>query len=137
MTHIYELHAQYKGYGFSFRGLWTEAFVDQAGSFNRITTENLASRMQGWYVEGAYDILPIFMNTRASLEPYFRFEQLDTQHKLPDGFVRDGTQDVDIYTVGLQYKPIPQVVFKLDYRRFDQRDGDRANEIQTMVGYVF
>jgi len=137
MTHIYELHAQYKGYGFSFRGLWSEAFVDEAGAFNRITNENLASRMQGWYVEGAYDILPLFLDTRASLEPYFRFEQWDTQHKVPDGFVRDGTQDVDLYVAGLQFKPIPQVVFKLDYRRFDQRDGDRANEIQVLAGYVF
>ncbi len=141
MTHIYELHAQYKGYGFSFRGLWSEAFVDQAGSFNRITGKavgaGLASQMQGWYVEAAYDVLPWFMDTRASLEPYFRFEQLDTQHKVPDGFVRDGAQDLDLYTAGLQFKPIPQVVFKLDYRHFDQRDGDRADEVQAMVGYVF
>jgi hypothetical protein len=137
MTHIYELHAQYKGYGLSLRGLWSEAFVDEAGAFNRITGQNLASRMQGWYVEAAYDILPLFLDTRASLEPYFRFEQVDTQDKVPNGFIRDGTQDVDLYTAGLQFKPIPQVVFKADYRHFDQRDGDRANEIQALVGYVF
>lgn len=145
MTHIYEVHAQYKGYGFSFRGLWSEAFIDEAGAFNRITgalvpadTANLASRMQGWYVEGAYDVLPLFMETtKASFEPYFRFEQLDTQHEVPDGFTRDATRDVDIYVAGVQFKPIPQVVFKVDYRHFDQRDGHRANEVQALVGYVF
>ena len=142
MTHIYEVHAQYKGGGFSFRGLWSEAFVDEAGAFNRITggagaSANLASRMQGWYVEGAYDILPLFLESRASLEPFFRFESVDTQHKVPDGTVRDATQDANIYVTGLQFKPIPQVVFKLDYRNFDVRQGGRANEIQALVGYVF
>lgn len=138
MTHIYEVHAQYKGYGLSLRGLWSEAFVDEAGAFNRIEEQaNLASQMQGWYVEAAYDILPLFRDSQATLEPYFRFEQWDTQHKTPDGITRDGSQDVDLYVAGVQFKPIPQVVFKVDYRHFDQRDGHRANEVQAMVGYVF
>jgi len=142
MTHIYELHAQYKGYGASFRGLWSEAFVDEAGEFNRQyalggVTPNLASRMQGWYVEAGYDVLYFVDSTKASLEPYFRFEQLDTQHKTPTGVIRDGSQDVNIYVAGLQFKPIPQVVFKVDYRHFDQRSGHRADEVQALVGYVF
>ena len=138
MTLIYEVHAQYKGYGLSLRGLWSEAFVDEAGAFNRIEEQaNLASQMQGWYVEAAYDILPLFRDSQATLEPYFRFEQWDTQHKTPDGITRDGSQDVDLYVAGVQFKPIPQVVFKVDYRHFDQRDGHRANEVQAMVGYVF
>jgi opacity protein-like surface antigen len=138
MTHIYEVHAQYKGYGLSLRGLWSEAFVDEAGAFNRIEEQaNLASQMQGWYVEAAYDILPLFRDSQATLEPYFRFEQWDTQHKTPDGITRDGSQDVDLYVAGVQFKPIPQVVFKVDYRHFDQRDGHRANEVQALLGYVF
>ena len=93
--------------------------------------------MQAWYVEAAYDILPLFRDSQATLEPYFRFEQWDTQHKTPDGITRDGSQDVDLYVAGVQFKPIPQVVFKVDYRHFDQRDGHRANEVQALVGYVF
>ena len=137
MTHIYEIHAQYKGNGFSFRGLWSEAFIDEAGAHNRILNSGLASRMQGWYVEGGYDILPLFCDTKQTLEPFFRFSNLDTQHKTPDGVIRDGSRDVNIYTAGLHYRPIPQVVFKVDYRRFDQRSGSRANEVQALVGYVF
>ncbi len=137
MTHIYEIHAQYKGYGFSFRGLWSEAFVDEAGAHNRILGSGLASRMQGWYVEGGYDILPLFCETKATLEPFFRFEQWDTQHETPDGVIRDNTQDVNLYVAGLHFRPIPQVVFKVDYRHFDQRGGSRAHEAQALVGYVF
>ena len=137
MTTIYEIHAQYKGNGFSLRGLWSEAFIDEAGAHNRILGSGLASRMQGWYVEGGYDILPLFVDTKATLEPFFRFEQWDTQHKTPDGVIRDNTQDVNLYVAGLHFRPIPQVVFKVDYRHFDQRGGSRAHEAQALVGYVF
>lgn len=138
MTHIYEIHAQYKGQGLSLRGLWSEAFIDEAGAHNRILGSGLASRMQGWYVEAGYDILPLFLeDTKASFEPFFRFEQWDTQHETPDGVIRDNTQDVDLYVAGVQFKPIPQVVFKADYRHFDQRGGSRAHEAQALVGYVF
>lgn len=50
---------------------------------------------------------------------------------------RDNSRDVDLYVAGIQIKPIPQVVFKVDYRHFDPRGGHRANEIQALVGYVF
>ena len=157
---IYELHAQYKAHGLSLRALWTQAFLDQAGNLSRQTdrsysedmsgarvfglintNEGIASRMDGFYVEAAYDILPLFMpDTRASLEPYFRFEKYDTQARVQTaavGYTRDRSKDVDLYVAGLQFKPIPQVVFKLDYRKFDTREGDRADQVQALVGYAF
>jgi hypothetical protein len=148
-TTIYELHAQYKGYGASLRALWTEAFVDEAGRLSRVLaadpTAAIAQRMRGWYVEAAYNLMPLFMEApRMSLEPYFRFERLDTQREVSDlGFVRDRAKDFDLYTAGLQFKPIPQIVFKLDFRHFVLArtsaavPRDRADEVQAMVGYVF
>ncbi|MAG30215.1 MAG: hypothetical protein CL908_04875 [Deltaproteobacteria bacterium] len=160
-TTIYELHAQYKGGGASLRGLWTEAFIDEAGRLSRAldlgytdtdpgsgvtrtltgTGSAIGSRMQGWYVEAAYDVLPLVMQeTRASLEPYFRFEHFDTQHEVSNlGYSENKSKDVDLYVAGLQWKPIENVVFKLDYRHFDPAEGDKsvADEVQALVGYVF
>lgn len=142
-TTIYELHAQYKGHGASLRTLWTEAFVDEAGRLSRIlgngSNAAIAQHMRGWYVEGAYDILPcILEGTRMSLEPYFRYEQYDTQSDVSDlGFTRDKSKDIGLYVAGIQFKPIPEVVFKLDFRHFDLEDGDRADQVQGLVGYVF
>jgi hypothetical protein len=141
-TTIYELHAQYKGHGASLRALWTQAFVDEAGSLSRVlgkaADESIASEMRGWYIEAAYDVLPLFLESNATLEPYFRYENFDTQRKVSNlGFSKDKSKDVDLYVAGIQYKPIPQVVFKLDYRHFDPRQGHRANEVQALVGYVF
>ncbi len=148
-TTIYELHAQYKGNGASLRALWTEAFVDEAGRLSRVlakgATASVAQQMRGWYLEAAYDILPLFMeSTRASVEPFFRFERYDTQRDVSDlGFDRDRTKDIDLYVAGVQWKPIPQLVFKLDYRHFDLARTSstgarqRADEVQGLVGYVF
>jgi len=143
LTTIYELHAQYKGHGASLRALWTEAFVDEAGRLSRVLgkgpDESIANHMRGWYIEAAYDIMPLILpDTRMSLEPYFRFESYDTQRDVSDlGFRRDKSKDIDLYTAGLQFKPISQVVFKLDYRHFDPDHGHRADEVQALVGYVF
>jgi len=148
-TTIYELHAQYKGYGASLRALWTEAFIDEAGRLSRVLaaapTSAIAQQMRGWYLEAGYDILPLFTeSSRASIEPFFRFERYDTQREVSDlGFDRDRTKDVDLYVVGIQVKPIPQIVFKLDYRHFElartSSSGarERADEVQGLVGYVF
>jgi hypothetical protein len=145
---IYEVHGQYKRYGLSLRALWTQALLDEAGALSRALApaaptassirQGIAGRMDGLYVEAGYDILPLILpETKMSLEPYFRYERYDTQKSLGDGFIRDGSKDINLYVAGLQYKPIPQVVFKLDYRRFDPREGDRADEVQALVGYVF
>ena len=73
-----------------------------------------------------------------SLEPFFRFEKYDTQRDVSDlGFVRDRSMEVDLYEGGLQFKPIPQIVFKLDYRHFDPAQGSKSDEVEAAVGYVF
>ena len=155
-TTIYELHAQYKAYGASLRALWTEAFIDEAGRLSRVlaapgptSSPAIAHQLRGWYLEAGYDILPLFTaSSRASIEPFFRFERYDTQREVSDlgsdlVFDRDRTKDVDLYVVGIQVKPIPQIVFKLDYRHFDLARTSssgargRADEVQGLVGYVF
>ena len=141
-TTIYEVHAQYKGYGASLRALWTEAYIDEAGRLSRVLAlagnNSVAQHMRGWYVEVGYDIMPLIQeSTRMSLEPFFRFEQYDTQRDVADGFQRDRSLNIDLYEAGLHFKPIPQVVLKLDYRHFDPEEGHRANEVQASFGYVF
>ena len=46
---------------------------------------------------------------------------------------------MDVLTVGIQYKPIPQIVFKLDYlyEWGNENDVDYEKQIQVGVGYVF
>jgi hypothetical protein len=148
---LYELHGVYQAHGLTVRALWTQAFLNQAGRLSRELDLNvapggsidsaIASRMQGFYTEIAYDVLPLFCpETKASLEPFFRFEKYNTQDRVQDagvGFVPDESKDVDLYVAGLQFKPIPQVVLKFDYRRFNLDHGAGDDQLEALIGYVF
>ncbi len=142
LTTIYEVHAEYKAYGVSIRGLFTQAFIGDSGQLNSVLGnapgDQIAKRLLGGYGEIAYDILPLFWKgTKASLEPYFRFERLDTQNRMASSDVANENFVRNIYTVGLQIKPIPNVVFKTDYRNFVAKEGVVSDQVQFLVGYVF
>lgn len=142
LTTIYEVHGSYRGHGLTVRGLVAQAFVDQARGLSLAlglgASSAVAKEMIGGYAEIAYDVLPLFaQDTEMSLEPFFRYEHLDTQYSVPTGFTADRNKKFDLYVVGLHFKPIPQVVLKLDYRDFEAKRGDIADEVQAGVGFVF
>jgi hypothetical protein len=142
-TTIWEIHAQWKAYGASIRALWSEAYVTDTGEFNALTQStgdpaNLAETLRGGYVEAGYDIMPLLMpETRMSLSPFFRYEYLDTQAEMADGWNPIRSLRRDIVTAGLNYKPISQVVVKLDYQHTKPREQDSIDVIQFGLGYVF
>ena len=140
-VHIYELHAQYKGHGLSLRGLFAHAFVDDAGDLSRAldlgTTSSVAKEMIGGYAEIGYDVMPLIVENEMSLEPFFRYEYLDTQHDVAGGFRKDQSRDYDLFVYGVSYKPIPQVVVKVDYRDFRAKRGSLRDEVQASIGFVF
>jgi hypothetical protein len=133
-TTILEGHAEYQAAGFVLRGLYTRARVDDTGAFNSNTGANLARRMQGYYAELGYDVMAGFWpETGQALLPYCRWEALDTQAEMAPGFVADPTRDETILTFGIHYRPIDQVVIKVDFQSFDQAD----DRFQIGMGYVF
>lgn len=143
LTTIYELHAEYRRWGLTVRGLFTQAFLQDTAelniALNNSTTNAIAAQMLGGYVTLAYDIMPIFKDeTKMSLEPFFRYERLDTQQVMDFG-ARNAKYVQDIYTAGLNFKPIPQVVLKVDYRATNpESDRDDVwNSVNASVGYVF
>jgi hypothetical protein len=50
----------------------------------------------------------------------------------PNGFDQDR-----IWTIGTEYKPIPQVVLKLDYRDFNPVSGKKPSSVNFGLGFVF
>ena len=144
-TTLYDIHAQYQWRNLWLRGLWTQVFISQAGALSQALQdigelgagEGIASVMMGGYGEIAYDIWGLFAESPRSLEPYYRFEWYDTQYDMPDGFDRDEHFRRTVHTVGLQFKPIPNVVIKADYRNRDAQEGQLADEFNLGFGYVF
>lgn len=143
LTTLYEVHADYRRWGLTLRALFTQAFLQDTAelnaALNNAADESIAEQMLGFYVDVGYDIMPIFLTeTRMSLEPFFRYERVDTQHIMASG-IKNEKYVQDIYTAGLNFKPIPQIVLKLDYRAINPKSDkdDIWNEVQASVGYVF
>jgi hypothetical protein len=70
-----------------------------------------------------------------SLTPFVRYEKFDAQARMPAGFAADPANADKVVTVGMSFKPHPQVVFKADYQKFrDNAENDRVN---LGLGYMF
>jgi hypothetical protein len=150
-TTIWEAHAQYVNQGFWLRGLVTMAHIQENGALSRALAptseggvgelesgEGIGGQMLGVYGEVAYDVLPLlFPNTEKSLEPFLRVEYYDTQRDMPTGFLKDYTKEITIFTAGVSFKPISNVVIKADYRNRSAAHGELSDELNMGVGFAF
>jgi long-subunit fatty acid transport protein len=62
---------------------------------------------------------------------------MDTVASAPEGFSDDESKDRQIYQFGLQYKPIPNVVIKADYRNFTAKKGSLPDDFNLGLGFIF
>jgi hypothetical protein len=138
-TLLWEAHAQFRYRGLELRALGAMTSIDDADVLSRALEDTIAEDVFGFYAEAAYDVLPLVRpDTTHYLAPFFRYEIFDTQDKVPSGFTRVAGNDVQLYTVGLDYKPHPQVVLKLEYRNFNAGGNrPRADEFNLGAGFVF
>jgi hypothetical protein len=142
-TQLYEGHLQWRYRGLELRALGAWGHIDDAElvSAELVSAENdtvIGEAFYGWYAEAAYDVMPLlWTGTTQYLAPFFRYEQLDTVAEAPTGFADDLSRDREIFQGGLSYKPIPNVVIKADYRNFEAEAGDRADEFNLGLGFIF
>ena len=69
--------------------------------------------------------------------PYVRYERVDTQHRVPAGFVRDLTRDGTFRTLGIELKPIGNIALKTEYQWTTNAAGSGRNQFNLNLGYAF
>lgn len=141
-TQLYEAHIQWQYRGWWLRALGSWGHISDADILSVAKGEVIGEDNFGWYTELAYNVLPlVWPETGQYLAPFFRFEHVDTiadaPSGLPPGLSRNDAFDADIYQVGINYKPIPNVVIKADYRNFDGEHGSLGDEFNLGVGFIF
>jgi len=137
-TQLYETHVQWKYRSLEFRTLGSWGFIDDAAILSAANGTTIGSQNYGWYSEIGYDILPLLWeNTPQYLAPFFRYERLNTMSKIPNGYTVDLSKDWEIFQVGLQYKPIPNVVIKADYRNYVAKQGLLPDDFNLGFGFIF
>jgi hypothetical protein len=140
-TQLYEGHLQWKYRGLELRALGSWGHISNADilSASRAIDDPVGSSNFGWYAEAGYDVLPLLFNdTTQYLAPFFRYEHYDTLATVATGSVDDLSKDKQIYQFGLQYKPIPNVVLKADYRNISNKKGTaEPDDVNLGVGFIF
>jgi hypothetical protein len=97
-------------------------------------TSTVGSNLFGVYGELGYNVL-YYVDTEMALVPFVRVDYYDTTFQ-----ESDPTFDLPAFvvpTIGLSYRPIPQVVFKFDYQYERASTGLTANRWNVGVGYMF
>jgi hypothetical protein len=138
---VFDLHAETQFRGASLRALWARATIDEAARLNALNgltgNRSIGESLGGWYAEAGYDLSTLLPFGEASLTPYVRYEQLDTQRRVPTGFARNPASEQRILTYGIQFRPMPQTVIKADYQNIDNEAGTGLDQWNIGIGYIF
>lgn len=139
-TTIGEAHAQAQLRGLDVRGLFARAAVGEAGRLNQARgltgNRSISESMHGGFVQLGYNLLALRTN-RMWLTPYYRFEAVDTQESIAAGFVADLSKRGTFHTVGVEFRPIYNVVLKADYQPTSNKAAVGRTQFNINLGYAF
>jgi DtxR family Mn-dependent transcriptional regulator len=116
---LVEADARYSRRGYEFRGQFAQIWIDNAGQLNdtlalRVgVNPNIGSALRGFSLEGSRRFLA---GTRlGEIGGFVRYENFDTQYRMPSGYVPLLEFDRDAWVVGANFWPDPDVAVKVDY----------------------
>ncbi len=139
-TTVWDAHADWRWRGLWLRGLYARSHVADAVLINEHNgfagDESVGSRQEGWYFQAAFDVLSL-KGSRSSLFPFLRYEKYDTQAEVPVGYERNPENDASVLTVGLGFKPIEQLIVKVDWQRRRNAARTGVNQWNVALGYIF
>ncbi|HVV52142.1 MAG TPA: hypothetical protein VHO06_20910, partial [Polyangia bacterium] len=109
-----------------------------AGTADQMMAGTVASQLRGGYVDVGYDVLRLLAPASdQDLTLFFRYDYANTQASVPAGFAADPTLIRYTETVGLVYRPIPEIGLKSDYRRHEFGAGPSYNEYAAAITWMF
>ena len=118
---VYEGDVRYARDRFEARGQLAHVTIAGAGDLNDAlfrtsgVNPNIASALRGGYVEASYRVVS---GARfGDVGVFGRYENVDTQFRMPAGYQPLAQFDRDVWTVGATYWPEPDIAVKVDYVR--------------------
>ncbi|OUS02555.1 hypothetical protein A9Q86_03370 [Flavobacteriales bacterium 33_180_T64] len=128
--------ARYAYQRFTARGQFIHASISDSEDYNTLNSADLGSALQGYYVEAAYNLLPLAKEQQ--LYAFARYEDFDTHASVDGGLMKNDSYDRNEWTFGLSYKIAPGAVVKADYQIKDnETDADVPNQLNVGLGVWF
>jgi hypothetical protein len=139
---LFDLHVQYEHRGLQLRALYARSSIADVAlinSQNRLLGdgESVGERQYGYYAQAAYDLLSGRGKGEWSATPFFRYERLSTQDRVPPGLTQDARNDRTVWTAGIGVKPILNVVLKADYQWRSDKAETGIDQFNLAIGYLF
>lgn len=114
----------------------TEAYNELYYDLNADPTQGLGSAMQGWYLEAAYNLLPL--TKKQQLYAFARYEDYDTNASVKGDLLVNDAYNRSEWTLGLSYKLTPGAVVKADYQfKNDATNNSLPNQLNFGIGVWF
>lgn len=137
---VLEGHAQARLRGWDLRALYARGTVGEAAELNRALGleggSGVAELLTGGYVQAGYNLLAGTVS-EVALTPYLRYEMVDTQARMPAGVERKKSTNGTYITAGMDIKPIPGIVLKVDHAWWTNDAGTGVGQFNVNVGFVF
>jgi hypothetical protein len=123
---------------FDFRGVIAHERIHGAKEISNGT----ASEIFGWYLEGAYHVFPETWKkgklAKSDAAVFVRYEDFDTQYRMPDGVAKNPAGDRKEWTFGVNFYLTPTLVAKGDVQFRDNASGkDLPTLINFGIGWQF
>lgn len=117
---------------FDFRGVVAHERIHGAREIGNGT----ASEIFGWYLEGAYHVFPDPWKkgklAKSDAAVFARYEDFDTQHRMPDGVAENPAGDRREWTFGASFYLTPTLVAKGDVQFRDDASG---KDLPTLINF--
>jgi hypothetical protein len=95
-----------------------------------------ASEIFGWYLEAGYRLFPESWKkgklAKSDAAVFARYEDFDTQHRMPDGVAKNPAGDRQEWTFGASFFLTPTLVAKGDVQFRDDASGD---DLPTLINF--
>jgi hypothetical protein len=140
---IAEFDGRYRLWRLDFRGQFANVGISKAAELNLALQQeggvnpNIAERLRGFYWETAGHVLR--RRSRHDLVLFSRYENFDTQNKMPRGFLPLKQFDRSAWVIGATYYPEPDVALKFDYTFLRNRSSvvRAINSLNFGIGWWF
>jgi hypothetical protein len=128
------LHSTFNKGQFTARFQYVLGHFGESQAYNTFLITDVPELMHGYYVVMAYDLIK---NEMESLSPFVRYSYINNHLKVNSSTLKDPSLEQNIITVGLNYKPSPGVVFKVDYEFYNFKTQADFQQFNAGVGVWF
>jgi len=137
---IWDAHVDYRSRGLWLRALMAGASVAETAELNELAgltgSDGIGTRMLGWFVQAGFDVLR-GTDIDHELFPYVGLEKVDTQREVAAGYGVDPATDVTVTSLGVAWKPIPQIILKADLQFHSNPADTGVNQWNVNLGWLF